>query len=150
MGRSTGRHPARVRRPPAVPTQPAAYAARPPAVPTQPHAPMATRRETRPERLGDFTATPRVTALSLIAAWLGIVGAFIALALLRTVVHRMADTGLTRFPVIERGEARRLVGMVSLRDLLKARALDLDAERRRERVLPLRLAFPRRVPARKV
>ena len=69
---------------------------------------------------------------------------------LRTVVYRMADTGLTRFPVIERGAAKRLVGMVSLRDLLKARALNLEAERRRERVLPLRLAFPRRVSARKV
>jgi len=34
------------------------------------------------------------------------------------------------------------VGMVSLDDLLKARAHTLDAERRRERVLPLRLMFP--------
>jgi hypothetical protein len=32
--------------------------------------------------------------------------------------------------------------MVSLDDLLKARANTLDAERRRERVLPLRLMFP--------
>jgi hypothetical protein len=37
--------------------------------------------------------------------------------------------------------------MISLNDLLKARAQNLDAEQRRERVLPLRLIFPRRAPA---
>ena len=61
---------------------------------------------------------------------------------LRVVVYRMAETGLTRFPVVERDGSRKLVGMVSLDDLLKARAHTLDAERRRERVLPLRLMFP--------
>ena len=69
---------------------------------------------------------------------------------LRSVVYRMAETGLTRFPVVERTGGRRLVGMVSLHDLLTARALNLEAERRRERVLPLRLAFPRRLPVRKL
>jgi len=64
---------------------------------------------------------------------------------LRAVVHRMAETGLTHFPVVERGIARRLVGMISLEDLLKARAMNLDAEHRRERVLQVRLAFPSRV-----
>jgi hypothetical protein len=34
--------------------------------------------------------------------------------------------------------------MISLDDLVKARAHNLDAERRRERVLPLRLKFPLR------
>jgi chloride channel protein, CIC family len=63
---------------------------------------------------------------------------------LRVVVYRMAETGLTRFPVVERDGSRKLVGMVSLDDLLKARAHTLDAERRRERVLPLRLMFPSR------
>jgi CBS domain-containing protein len=53
----------------------------------------------------------------------------------------MAETGLTRFPVVERG-TRRLVGIVSLNDLLKARAKNLDAEQRRERVRPLHLFFP--------
>jgi CBS domain-containing protein len=53
---------------------------------------------------------------------------------LRVVVHRMADTGLTRFPVIERGDGTRL-GMVSLEDLLLARTRSLDEDRRRERVL---------------
>jgi CBS domain-containing protein len=61
---------------------------------------------------------------------------------LRTVVHRMADTGLTHFPVVERGPHQRLVGMISLEDLLKARSLNLDSERRRERVMTLRLVFP--------
>ena len=63
---------------------------------------------------------------------------------LRAVVHRMADTGLTRFPVVARDVERTLVGMISLADLLEARRQNLDAERRRERVLSLRLAFPRR------
>jgi hypothetical protein len=35
--------------------------------------------------------------------------------------------------------------MISLEDLLKARAMNLDAEHRRERVLQVRLAFPSRV-----
>ena len=56
---------------------------------------------------------------------------------LRAVVHRMASTGLTRFPVVERGLERRLVGMISLSDLLAGRTL--DAEHRRERVFSLGL-----------
>jgi len=53
---------------------------------------------------------------------------------LRLIVHRMAETGLTRFPVVERGSSR-LLGLVALDDLLKARARNLDSERRRERML---------------
>lgn len=60
---------------------------------------------------------------------------------LHTVVYRMAETGLTRFPVVEREHPQKLVGMVSLNDLLKARSLNLEAERRRDRVLPV--TFPR-------
>jgi CBS domain-containing protein len=56
---------------------------------------------------------------------------------LRVVVYRMAETGLTRFPVVSRDGT--LVGMIALTDLLKARALNLDAERRRERVLATRI-----------
>jgi H+/Cl- antiporter ClcA/predicted transcriptional regulator len=63
---------------------------------------------------------------------------------LRVVVYRMAETGLTRLPVAEHSKSRKLVGMVSLDDLLKARAHNLDAEHRRERILPLRLMFPSR------
>jgi CBS domain-containing protein len=57
---------------------------------------------------------------------------------LRMIVYRMAETGLTRFPVVDR--RRRLVGMVGLQDLLKGRALTLEAEQRRERVLGTRIA----------
>jgi hypothetical protein len=32
--------------------------------------------------------------------------------------------------------------MISLDDLLKARALNLEAERRRERIMNVRIAFP--------
>lgn len=53
----------------------------------------------------------------------------------------MAETGLTRLPVVERDGSRRLVGMVALEDLLKARTHNLEAERRRERILPVRLSF---------
>jgi chloride channel protein, CIC family len=63
---------------------------------------------------------------------------------LRVVAYRMAETGLTRFPVVERGDPRKLVGMLSFGDMLKARTRNLEAERRRERVLPLHLVIPRR------
>ncbi len=53
---------------------------------------------------------------------------------LRIVVHRMAEESVTRMPVVERG-TRRLAGMVSLKDLLKARTRHLEEERRRETVL---------------
>ncbi len=62
---------------------------------------------------------------------------------LRVVAYRMAETGHTRLPVVE-GDASRLVGLLSLEDLLKARALNLEAERRRERVHPLDLFVPSR------
>jgi CBS domain-containing protein len=60
---------------------------------------------------------------------------------LRMIVYRMAETGLTRFPVVDRSN-RRLVGMIGLADLLKARAMNLDAERRRERVLGAHITLP--------
>jgi chloride channel protein, CIC family len=63
---------------------------------------------------------------------------------LRIVVYRMAETNLTRLPVVERDNPLKLVGMVSLADLLKARARNLQEEHRRERVLHLRTLFPRR------
>jgi H+/Cl- antiporter ClcA len=60
---------------------------------------------------------------------------------LRVVVNRMADTGITRFPVVENNGSRKLLGVVALSDLLKARAHQLDEEYHRERVLNLRLGF---------
>ncbi|MEO8481013.1 MAG: chloride channel protein [Acidobacteriota bacterium] len=61
---------------------------------------------------------------------------------LRVVAHRMAETGLTRFPVVERGDFPRLVGMITLEHLLTARVRYLEAERRRERVMRVKVAFP--------
>ncbi len=61
---------------------------------------------------------------------------------LRVVVQRMAETGLTRFPVVDRDPPNRLVGIISLDDLLKARARNLEAERRRERIMRMDLVFP--------
>jgi CBS domain-containing protein len=53
---------------------------------------------------------------------------------LRVVVYRMAEHGLTRLPVVD-PTTRKLLGLVSLNDLLKARARHLEEERRRERTL---------------
>jgi chloride channel protein, CIC family len=63
---------------------------------------------------------------------------------LRVVVDRMAETGFTRFPVVERSSPPKLLGIISLSDLLKARTHHLEEEHRRERVLRIRLRFPLR------
>ena len=63
---------------------------------------------------------------------------------LRSVVYRMAETGFTRFPVVERDDPGKLLGMISLADTLTARSRNLEEERHRERVLHLRLFVPRR------
>jgi H+/Cl- antiporter ClcA len=60
---------------------------------------------------------------------------------LRYVLERMATTGLTRMPVVDPADHHRLVGLITLTDLLRARQRSLDEERIRERVLTLR--FPR-------
>jgi H+/Cl- antiporter ClcA len=60
---------------------------------------------------------------------------------LQTVLFRMADTSLTRFPVVERG-TQRVVGMIALSDMLKAHQRHLDEERHRERVLTTRIVLP--------
>jgi len=60
---------------------------------------------------------------------------------LSTVVYRMAETGHTRMPVVDSNEERKIVGMISLDDLLHARARNLSEERTRERVLQIRLPF---------
>jgi chloride channel protein, CIC family len=61
---------------------------------------------------------------------------------LRVVVYRMAETGFTRFPVLD-SRTDRLVGMVSLNDLLRARTRSLEDERERVRVLRIRMPFGR-------
>ena len=60
---------------------------------------------------------------------------------LRAVVYRMAETGFTRLPVIESEESGKLAGMISLHDLLRARTRSLEEDRRRERLLRVRLPF---------
>lgn len=57
---------------------------------------------------------------------------------LRVVVMRMAETGRIKLPVVEKGTGE-LLGVVRLRDLLRARVRNLQEERDRERVLELRL-----------
>jgi len=63
---------------------------------------------------------------------------------LRGVIYRMADTGFTRFPVVESANSPKLVGMLSLHDLLTAINRNLAEERKRERVLRIRTLFPAR------
>lgn len=64
---------------------------------------------------------------------------------LRVVVYRMVESGFTRLPVTDPGDEKRLLGMVSLDDLLRARSRNLEEERARERVLRLRMPLKRRV-----
>ena len=71
---------------------------------------------------------------------------------LRMVVNRMAATGLTRFPVVTQNGGPRLVGLIGLEDLLKARELSVADEHHRERILRLRLppSLRWRRPAQKI
>jgi hypothetical protein len=62
---------------------------------------------------------------------------------LRVVVYRMAENGLTRLPVVERGDASSLVGTLTLQDLLRARTRHLEEERDRSRVLHIPFFFGR-------
>ncbi len=57
--------------------------------------------------------------------------------ILRVVVYRMAEKSVTRMPVVE-SFSRKFLGLISLDDLLKARARHLEEERRREQTLKLK------------
>jgi CBS domain-containing protein len=69
---------------------------------------------------------------------------------LRAVVYRMVETGFTRLPVVDPADETRLLGMVSLDDLLRARGRNLEEERARERVLRLRMPLGRQSGTTKV
>lgn len=56
---------------------------------------------------------------------------------LTAVVQRIASTGLTKMPVVKRSEPGKVIGIVSLTDLMKARLAAQDTEQLRERVLHL-------------
>ena len=54
----------------------------------------------------------------------------------------MAETGLTRLPVVDDAEPPRLGGLITLKEALTARARHVEEERRRERVLPVSAIIP--------
>jgi len=63
---------------------------------------------------------------------------------LREAANYMAERGVTRLPVVRRDEPDRLLGIVTLVDLLAARLVDLEEERVTQRVLRVRHLIPRR------
>ena len=67
---------------------------------------------------------------------------------LRAVVNRMAEKGVTRMPVVE--QDGKLLGVVSLNDLLVARQRHLEEELRREQTLWLPYFGPTRGESAKV
>ena len=68
---------------------------------------------------------------------------------LRVVVNRMAQMGVTRMPVLDR-ESRKLLGLVTLDHVLKARARHQEEEIRREQSLWLPFFAPVREESTKV
>jgi H+/Cl- antiporter ClcA len=54
---------------------------------------------------------------------------------LRAAVYRMAESGVTRLPVVNADRPAEVVGILTLEDLLRARVRHLEEERDRERVL---------------
>jgi H+/Cl- antiporter ClcA len=62
---------------------------------------------------------------------------------LHLAIYRMARCGYTCLPVVDREHPGQLLGLLSLQDLVKVSSRKLDEERLRERVLKLRLLFPR-------
>ncbi|HVV23856.1 MAG TPA: chloride channel protein [Pseudonocardiaceae bacterium] len=54
---------------------------------------------------------------------------------LREVANKLAESDITRVPVVDRGDPTRVLGVISLRQLLHARRRDLHEEHHRERLL---------------
>lgn len=65
---------------------------------------------------------------------------------LRVVAERMAQAGLTRMPVVERDDPAKLVGLISLADLMRGRTRSVEEERKRERSLRIRVPARMRTP----
>jgi CBS domain-containing protein len=62
----------------------------------------------------------------------------------RSVAEKMAQHGVGRLPVVSRDDPRRVLGIVTRSDLLKARMRAVNDERRRERFILLRPSTARR------
>ena len=52
-------------------------------------------------------------------------------------MQRMASSGFTKLPVVRREDPTKVLGIISISDLLKARSAAQETEERRERVLQL-------------
>ncbi|HKU37491.1 MAG TPA: CBS domain-containing protein, partial [Polyangiales bacterium] len=61
---------------------------------------------------------------------------------LGTVLNRMAATGCTRLPVLDRDDPTKLAGILTLAHTLKAKQRHLEDEQRRERVRAVDLLVP--------
>lgn len=61
---------------------------------------------------------------------------------LHAVANRMADLHVSRLPVVDRDDPTRVIGIVSLTQLLAARQRDQQEAREREQVLRVRLVSP--------
>ena len=95
----------------------------------------------RSPELGDFTADIRLLSISGLALVVGVLCAFIADGLMTLI--GLITTNHWRLPVVERDAPTHLVGLLTQRDLLRARERLLNEERQRERVLHLRMLTPR-------
>jgi CBS domain-containing protein len=67
---------------------------------------------------------------------------------MRQAAYVMAERSLTRLPVVDREDPEKLLGVVSLDQLLKGRLRDLREAREAEQVLRFRLVLPTRRIAR--
>jgi CIC family chloride channel protein len=65
---------------------------------------------------------------------------------LKASIQEMSETGVTRLVVVNPADPRKVVGVLSLHHVLKARTRHLQEEVRRERVLPFEYLIPRMIP----
>ncbi|MBV8829810.1 MAG: chloride channel protein [Acidobacteriaceae bacterium] len=65
---------------------------------------------------------------------------------LRAVAYQMAETGLTELPVVDPKTGLRVLGTITLADLLRARSKHLEEERTRQRVIRFGKTGPGNTP----